>query len=78
MFSPNPIIVARGYAPAKRVADVLGKAHSTIHRMVQSGRLEGLRDGRALYISVSSLIAYYENDDNEIMVEAIREAFRCG
>lgn len=79
MFQPNPILIREGYQPAKAVADLIGKAHSTIHRMVHSGRLQGVRDGRCLYVNVESLVQYYERLGNKTMARAIRRKFeKCG
>ena len=78
MFTPNPIMIKAGFRPAGEVAKLIGKATSTVHRMVQQNRLEGSRDGRALYVSVESLIAYYEQDGNTAMVRAIKRWAKCG
>ncbi len=67
MFSRNPIMLKGGLAPATDVAEALGKSLSTIHRMVADGRVDGSRDGRALYINLTSLEAYYAADDNPAM-----------
>ena len=77
MFRANPLMVDAGYAPASQVASVIKKAASTVHRMVETGRVEGARDGRALYVKVESLVAYYEECGNEAMAQAVREAL-CG
>jgi len=55
----NPIMIAAGYAPAKRVAEVLHKSLQTVHRMVSTGEIAGTKEGRVLYVLVESLDAFY-------------------
>lgn len=76
MYQANPIMIQAGYVPAARVAEVLNKAVSTVHRMVADGRIEGARDGRALYVSVKSLENYFKSSDNAAMIEAIRKELK--
>jgi len=78
MLTPNPIMLKAGFRPAAEVATFIGKAHSTVHRMVTRGDVEGTRDGRALYVRVASLVAYYESTDNAAMAAAVKEKFACG
>lgn len=71
----NPIMVRNGYGPAVEVARALSLALSTIHRMVDDGRVEGTRMGRALYVKLSSLEAFYDAEGNEpfrLAVAALR------
>lgn len=70
MVVRNRAMLARGYAPAAWVANELGKALTTVHRMVDDGRFEGCNDGRALYILVASVEAHYAG--NPVMVGCAR------
>ena len=75
MFSKNPIMLKDGYSPASTVAKSLNLALSTVHRMVEDGRIEGTRVGRALYVKLKSLEDYFAGDGNETMraeVEKLR------
>lgn len=60
----NEHMVEAGYAPASEVAEVLGKALSTVHRMVAKLGLDHQRDDRFLYVSVKSLVAHYKAQGN--------------
>lgn len=73
MFSKNPKMLAGGYAPASGVARALSLALSTIHRMVEDGRVDGTRIGRALYLKLDSLETYFEGENNTVMKDAIVE-----
>jgi hypothetical protein len=75
MFKANPAMIEAGYRPISEVADVTGRHRTTIFRMVQNEELEAMRDGQALYVSVESLITYYTEQSNPVMVKAIRKAF---
>ena len=70
----NPIMTDAGYAPAKRVAAVLHKSLQTVHRMVTLGDIEGAREGRVLYVLISSLDAFYS--DNAPMRAAVATLLR--
>lgn len=59
----NRAMLLRGYASAADVARALDKTLSTIHRMVDDGRIEGARDGRLLYIKLDALHAFYMNSE---------------
>jgi len=76
MFIPNPIMLQAGYLPAALVARVLHKAVSTIHRMVSSGRVAGVRDGVALYVQGASLEAYFAAQHNHAMVEQVQKVLK--
>ena len=71
MHRPNTIMLDAGYVPAADVARVLHKAVSTVHRMAEEQRIEGTRDGRALYISLASLRDCYA--DNPAILAVIEE-----
>lgn len=58
----NPIMIAAGYAPAKRVAEVLNKSLQTIHRMAGDGDIVGTKEGRVLYILIASLLTFYADN----------------
>lgn len=70
----NRVMLSKGYAPAADVARTLDKTLSTIHRMVEDGRIDGARDGRALYVKLDSLIDFYTHGDlpNEEMATLVR------
>jgi hypothetical protein len=72
MKGTNEVMVDAGYLPAAMVAAAIGKALSTVHRMVQSGKLRFVRDGTALYIETQSLNDYYKG--NIPMLVAISRA----
>jgi hypothetical protein len=67
----NPIITSHGYVPTTVLARALGKTVATMHRMIQDGRFEGIRDGRQLYVKLSSVQHYYK--DNPPMLEIVEE-----
>ncbi len=58
----NPIMTAAGYAPAKRVAEVLNKSLQTIHRMVDDGDITGTKEGRVLYVLIASVVSFYADN----------------
>jgi DNA-binding IclR family transcriptional regulator len=64
-------MVERGYAPAAHVAAALEKALSTVHRMVENNIVDGVRDGKSLYVSLASLESHYRLEHNKPMVDAV-------
>lgn len=75
MYQPNPILIAKGYAPAAEVARKLSKSISTIHRMVSDQRIKGVREGIFLYIDLQSLIEHYQSNGNAVLVDAVKQLF---
>jgi hypothetical protein len=65
-------MAAAGYAPASEVALALGKALSTVHRMVEKLGLDHQRDDRFLYVSVKALVEHYRaRGDNTIVLQTL-------
>lgn len=72
MRTHNVIMLRAGFAPAAVVARELDKALSTIHRLVKAeAGVVGQRDGRALYIDLASLIAYYRSEKNDELARTV-------
>lgn len=71
MYAKNPIMLKDGFAPAASTARALNLSLSTIHRMVEDGRVEGTRVGRALYVKLPSLEDYFGSEGNEAMQKAV-------
>lgn len=71
MFSRNPHLLSAGYAPAADIARTLCKSLSTVHRMVEDGRAEGVRDGRALYVKLDTLIARFRDEGNTPLMQQL-------
>jgi len=69
MYGRNMAMLLSGYAPSKDLAKALNKSNPTIHNMVEDGRFLGARDGRALYVLISSVIDYYEKSGARSIAE---------
>jgi hypothetical protein len=69
MGRENAVMARAGYIPAARVAEALDKSLMTIHRMVEDGDVEGVKDGGILHIKWESLLKHYEG--NEPMTDAV-------
>lgn len=67
----NVVMLNAGLAPASVVARALGKNLSTVHRLASGEFVKYTRDGRALYIDLASLEAYYTG--NTPMQERVRK-----
>jgi hypothetical protein len=66
----NTVMLAAGMVPASVVARALGKNLSTIHRLAANDFVNYTRDGRALYIEMTTLAVYYKG--NGPMLERVR------
>ena len=64
-------MVQAGYAPAVEVATLMGKALSTVHRMVAEYNIDCQRDGRYLYVSVRALLEHYMVQDNSSVMLSV-------
>jgi hypothetical protein len=71
MLARNPFLLRDGYGPAADVARTIHKAVSTVHRMVEDKRCDGVRDGVALYIHLDSLISYFREAGNASLADEI-------
>jgi len=56
---------AQGYLTIKDVADTLGVHVTTIYRLIDMGRVEGVRIGRARYVKRESVLSYYSGIDEK-------------
>lgn len=70
MYKRNPLMLAKGLAPAAEVGRTLNKSLSTIHRLFNENKVKGARDGKALYIDLLSLAAYFRGENNAVLAEA--------
>ncbi len=70
MYKRNPLMLAKGFAPAAEVGRALNKSLSTIHRLVNEDRVVGSRDGKALYVDLASLAKHFREDGNVVLAEA--------
>ncbi len=71
VFVRNPLMLREGYAPASDVARAMSKNLSTLHRMVGSGRAEGVKDGHVLYVRLDPLIARLRKEQNRPLAAAL-------
>lgn len=71
MYKRNPLMLAKGFAPAAEVGRALNKSLSTIHRFFSEGLVKGARDGKALYIDLTSLQHYLVEDGNKILADEV-------
>jgi len=69
MYKRNPIMLAKGLAPAAEVGRAMNKSLSTIHRLFNETKVKGARDGKALYIDLESLAAYFKSEGNTILAD---------
>lgn len=67
----NPVMIRKGFAPAAEVARKLEKALSTIHHLVEDGKVVGERDGRMLYVSLDSLKKHYDGEDSPTLASIV-------
>ena len=67
----NPILAISGYLPAGMCARLLDKQVVWVHRLFESGRVAGARDGRQLYISARSLSDYYRASGAPMVGDAV-------
>jgi hypothetical protein len=77
MYKRNPLMLAKGFAPAAEVGRALNKSLSTIHRLVNEEHVNGARDGKALYVDLESLAAHFDGEQNPILAEAARKLRRA-
>ena len=73
MKARNMIIMRRGYAPAKDIADATGKVLSTIHRLAEANKFVFVRDGRALYVRLDSVEAYFRREGLGMLADAVKK-----
>ncbi len=67
----------KGFAPAKDVADATGKHLTTIHRLAAADAFEHVRDGRALYVNLASVITYFKGADLPMLADAVARVARA-
>lgn len=52
------MMLAKGYAPAKTVAEKMGRHVATVYRMAEKGELLEMTVGHSRYISILSVVKY--------------------
>jgi len=76
MYKRNPLMLAKGLAPAAEVGRALNKSLSTVHRLFNEEKVTGARDGKALYIDLTSLARYFQGEGNTVLAEAAEKLRR--
>lgn len=57
-MSQKELMQEKGFIAAADAARILGRHISSVHRMFQTGKVEGMRVGIYLYIKKNSLVSY--------------------
>lgn len=57
------LLAEKGYIPASRAAEMVGKSIQTIYNWIDDKRVESVRIDTHWFIKRASLIAYYKEQD---------------